>query len=51
MSCLINPVKKDQCVFVTYQGEMAPVEIMAARYEASELLSVKRWNRMVVNIA
>ena len=51
MSYFIKPVKKDQCVFVTYQGEMTPGEIMAARYEANELLSMKRWNRIVVNIA
>ena len=51
MSYFINPVKEDQCVFVTYEGKMTRVEIMAARYEANELLSMKRWNRMVVNIA
>jgi hypothetical protein len=51
MSCLINPVKKDQCVFVTHEGKMTRVEIMAARYEANELLSQNRWNRMVVDIA
>src|SRR5208337_3833052 len=51
MSYFINPFKEDQCVFVTYEGKMTLVEIMAARYEANELLSVKRWNRIVVNIA
>jgi hypothetical protein len=51
MSYFINPVKADQCVFVTYEGELTRAEIMAARYEANELLSMKRWNRMVVNIA
>ena len=51
MSYFINPVKKDRCVFVTYEGETTRVELMAARYETNELLSVKRWNRMVVNIA
>jgi hypothetical protein len=51
MSYLINLVKEDQCVLVTYAGEMTRVEIMAARYEATELLSMKRWHRMVVNIA
>jgi hypothetical protein len=51
MPCSINPVKADQCVFVTYAGKMTRVDIMAARYEANELLSKKRWNRIVVNIA
>lgn len=50
MACSINPVKEDQCVFVTYEGEMPPVEIMAARYEANGLLARKRWNKIVVNI-
>ena len=42
MPYFINPVKADQCVFVTYEGKLTRVEIMAARYEANELLSVKR---------
>lgn len=50
MSYFINPVKEDQCVFVAYEGRMTLVEFMAARHEANELLSVKRWNRVVVNI-
>jgi hypothetical protein len=50
MSCFINPVEEDQCVFVTYEGELAAVEIMAARYEAVALVAKKRWNRMVVDI-
>ena len=51
MPCCINPVKEAQCVFVTYEGEMTRLEIMAARYEANGLLLRKRWNRIVVNIA
>jgi len=51
MSYFINPVKADQCVFVTYEGKMTRVEIMGSRYEANELLSRKRWKRLVVNIA
>ena len=30
---------------------MTCMEIMAVRYEANELLSAKRWNRLVINIA
>jgi hypothetical protein len=51
MSYFINPVKENQCVFVTYEGELTRAEIMAARYESNALLPVKRWNRIVVNIA
>ena len=50
MSCVINPITEDQCVFVTYEGEMAAIEMMAARCEAIELVAKKRWNRMVVDI-
>ena len=50
MSCFINPVEEDQCVFVTYEGELPPVEIMAARYEANGLVARKRWNKIVVDI-
>jgi len=50
MSCFINPVEEDQCVFLTYEGEMPPIEVMAARYEATGLLATKHWNRIVVNI-
>jgi hypothetical protein len=49
VSCFINPVHEDQCVFVTYEGEMTPAEIMAARCETNTLLLVKRWKRIVVD--
>ena len=51
MPYFINPVIRDQCVFVTYEGDMTRAELMAARYEANKYLSMKRWNRLVVNIA
>ena len=51
MSYSINPLKEDKCVSLTYEGDLSPVEIMAARYEATGLLAVKRWNKVVVNLA
>ena len=51
MSCIINPVKEDQCVFLTYEGQTPLVEVIAARYEAHELLEKKRWNRIVIDIS
>jgi len=36
---------------VTYEGKMTLVEFMEARNKADKLMSVKGWNRMVVNIA
>jgi hypothetical protein len=50
MSCVINPVTQDQCVFLTYEGEISPVEIMAARYEANAVLSKRHWSRIVLDI-
>ena len=50
MSYFINPVKEDQCLFLTYEGEMPPIEVVAVRYEAAGLLAEKHWNRMVVDI-
>ena len=35
MPYFINPVKEDQCLFLTYEGEMPPIEIAAVRYEAT----------------
>jgi hypothetical protein len=51
MPSCISPAGKDQCLFVSYQGEMTRIEIMMAQSIANETLSVKRWNRLVVNIA
>jgi len=50
MPYLLNPVKEDQCLFLTYEGEMPPIEVVAVRYEATKLLAARRWNRMVVDI-
>ncbi len=50
MSYFINPVKEDECVFLTYEGDVSLIEIIATRYEASALLARKRWNRIVVDI-
>ena len=50
MSCFINPVKEDLCVYLTYEGDCSMIEIMSARYEANALLAENRWNRIVVDI-
>jgi hypothetical protein len=50
MSYFINPVEEDQCVFLTYEGEMPPIEAVTVRYEAIGLLAAKRWNRIVVDV-
>jgi hypothetical protein len=50
MTCDINPVAHDQCVFLTYEGQISPIEIMAARYEANAVLSKRHWSRIVLDI-
>lgn len=50
MPCVINPVTQDQCVFLTYEGELSPIEIMAARYEANAVLAKRHWSRIVLDI-
>jgi hypothetical protein len=50
MSYFINPVEEEKCVFLTYEGEMSLVEAMAAQQEVGELLAVKQWSRIVVDV-
>ena len=50
MSYFINPVEEEQCVFLTYEGEMPPAEAVAVRYEATGALAARHWNRIVVDV-
>jgi hypothetical protein len=50
MPCYINPFKEDQCVFLTYEGDMTAAEAEAARQEINALLCANRWNRVVVDV-
>jgi hypothetical protein len=50
MSYFINSVEEDQCVVLSYEGEMPPLEASAARCEATGVLDQRRWKRMVVNV-
>jgi len=50
MSYFINPVEAEQCVFLTYEGEMPATETAAVRYEVIRLLATKGWNRIVVDV-
>jgi len=49
MSYFINPVEAEQCVFLTFEGEMPPIEVVGVRYETTGLLAALHWNRMVVD--
>ena len=50
MAFFINPVEAEQCVFLSYEGEMPPREFASARYEAQGLLKTRRWSRIVVDV-
>ncbi len=50
MSYFVNPVEEDQCVFLSYEGEMPAPELAAARREANAALDQRHWNRMVVDV-
>jgi hypothetical protein len=50
MSYFLNPVREDRCVFLSYEGEIPPVELSAARYEADAILDQRQWHRLVVDI-
>jgi hypothetical protein len=50
MSYFINPVGEDRCVFLSYEGEIPPVELSAARHEADAILDQRQWHRLVVDI-
>jgi len=50
MSYFINPDEGAQCVFLTYEGKMPPIEAVAVRYEAGALLAARHWYRIVVDV-
>ena len=50
MSYFIDPVEEEQCVFLNDEGELSLVEAEAACQEVGELLSAKRWNRILVDV-
>lgn len=50
MSCFVNPVKEDQCLFVTHQGRSPFHEMFSTRFAANKYLVMKHWNRIVVDI-
>ncbi len=49
MAYSIKPIEGERCVTLSYEGEMPPWEIAAARYEAHGVLKVRRWSRMMVD--
>jgi len=50
MSCYVNPVKEEQCLFVTHQGHSPFHEMLSTRFAANKYLVMKHWNRIVVDI-
>jgi hypothetical protein len=50
MPHFIHPDEHDRCVFLSYEGDMPPLELSAARYEASGALARLHWKRLVVDV-
>ncbi len=49
MAYFIEPSEEERCVSLSYEGEIPPWEIAAARYEAHGVLKARRWSRMMVD--
>lgn len=50
MSYFIHPIADDRCISLSYEGQMPPVELAAASYEADAMLDQHQWHRLVVDI-
>jgi hypothetical protein len=50
MAICIKPVEEERCITLSYEGEMPPREIAAARYEAQGLLKARRWKRIIMDV-
>ena len=50
MSYFINPVGEDECVLLSYEGEVSAAELSVARYEADAVLDQHCWHRLVVDV-
>jgi hypothetical protein len=50
MAYFIKPIEEERCVSLSYEGELPPREIAAARYEAHGLLNARRWSRIMVDL-
>ena len=50
MSCFVNPVEEDQCLYVCYEGEMEPSGDSEAWREANGVLEERQWRRIVVDV-
>ena len=50
MAYFIKPIEAERCVSLSYEGELPPREIAAARYEAHGVLNARRWSRITVDL-
>ena len=50
MAYFIKPIEEERCVTLSYEGDIPPREIAAARYEAHGLLNARRWSRMMLDL-
>ena len=50
MAYFIKPIEAERCVSLSYEGDLPPLEIAAARSEAHGLLNARRWSRITVDL-
>jgi hypothetical protein len=50
MPHFINPDESDCCIFLSFEGELSPVEIAATHCEVDGLLQTKSWKRLIVDV-
>jgi hypothetical protein len=50
MAFFINPIEEEQCVCLSYEGEVPAEELAAGRYQTHGLLNAKRWARIMVDL-
>ncbi len=51
MAYFIKPIEEERCASLSYEGDIPPREIAAARYEAHGLLNARRWSRFMLDLA
>jgi len=50
MAYYIDPIAKEECVCLSFEGDIPPEELAAVGYETRGLLSARRWTRVLTDI-
>ena len=50
MAYSIKAIEEERCVSLSYEGQLPPREIAAARYKAHGLLNARHWSRIIMDV-